>query len=173
MDLVLPEKVNRTGFTGHRRMTPNERLAAGEALAEIIPLLAACGAGTFVCGGALGFDTAAELAVLRAKSRGLCVRLELVLPCPDQDRLWQDPDRAVYAEIKKLADSVSVVCPEYRRGCMHMRDRELVRGCDLLVAWLHPEETRGGTLYTVKQAERAGIPVINLMKATGMVYERQ
>ena len=48
----------------------------------------------------------------------------------------------------------------YFDGCMLERDRRLVEGSDVCVAYC--AQSRGGTAYTVTRAMREGLEVINL-----------
>ena len=148
-------------FTGHRRMPGGER---GEKilalLMKTLRSLARKGVCEFRAGGAIGFDTLAALAVLELKEEFKDVRLVLVLPCRDQEKGWNEQDRAIYREILSRADEVVCLREYYVRGCMHERNRALVNGADVCLAYC-TEET-GGTAYTVDYANKKGIRVINL-----------
>ena len=75
-------------FTGHRYL-PADRL--GEIKKRLEAESEAClrqGVILFETGGALGFDTMAAHTVLRLRE-GYAVRLRLVLPCPEQAKLWK------------------------------------------------------------------------------------
>ncbi len=158
----LPEKAYAVCFTGHRILGDGERAQIDVKLSALISALVSRGTKLFITGGALGFDTCAALSVLRARQTCRGVRLRLMIPCPDQDRYWTPADRTVYSEILKRADEKILVSPSYHRGCMLSRDRAMVDAADLCVAWLRPDETDGGTIYTVKYAEKHGVPVFNL-----------
>lgn len=172
---VVPKATVGVCFTGHRLFSAEEKSVAEEKLDRVIGKLTDRGAGfaarRFFTGGALGFDTLAAEAVLRARDRMKeeghatgAVSLELLLPCEGQDRYWQDSDRAEYRRIISLADSVRVFAPHYFSGCMQIRDRALVDSADLCVAWLRPGETDGGTAYTVRHALKTGTPVLDLFR---------
>jgi hypothetical protein len=64
------------------------------------------------------------------------------------------------AEILKAADTVDYVTERYVPSCMHARNRALVDGSDLCVAFL--KENRGGTLYTCSYALKHKVELINL-----------
>ena len=151
-------------FTGHRILTPEERAKADLRLYDFVLQVAENGTREFICGGALGFDTAAELAVLKAKRDFPDVRLRLFLPCREHYRYWSQADAAVFEEILRLADSAEYVNEKYFRGCMQMRDRAMVDAAGLLAAWLRADEMTGGTVYTVRYALKHGVRVVNLIE---------
>jgi hypothetical protein len=64
--------------------------------------------------------------------------------------------------IKEQADSVRTLSPFFYNGCMQIRNRELLEHADLCIAYLRPSTASGGSLNTVLQATKMGIPIINL-----------
>lgn len=147
-------------FTGHRTIPGKDRKWLAEVTEQEIRRLIAAGADRFRAGGAYGYDTVAELKVLELRREFPGIRLELILPCRNQADRWQLYDRLVYSRILERADSVEYVTEEYTPNCMLARDRELIRGCDVCVAYLRNKT--GGTAYTVRTAESEGIRVIRL-----------
>ena len=116
----------------------------------------------FGAGGALGFDTLAEKAVLELKKNYPQIKLILVLPCISQAKSWSSTDKEVYEQIKKKADKVIYTSQEYTRGCMHKRNRHLVDNSSVCICYLTKES--GGTAYTVDYALKKGLSIINLGK---------
>lgn len=114
----------------------------------------------FGTGGALGFDTLAAKAVLKLKHKYPQIKLILVLPCKSQTRGWPQADIDEYERIKQQADKVVYTSEEYFNGCMQKRNRHLVDGSSLCIAYLTKET--GGTAYTVKYAKKNGVIVVNL-----------
>lgn len=97
-------------FTGHRYL-PADRL--GEIKKRLEAESEACirqGVILFETGGALGFDTMAAHTVLRLRE-GYAVRLRLVLPCPEQAKLWKKEDILVWRQIRQRADETVTVSP--------------------------------------------------------------
>ena len=138
-------------FTGHRYL-PADRL--GEIKKRLEAESEACirqGVILFETGGALGFDTMAAHTVLRLRE-GYAVRLRLVLPCPEQAKLWKKEDILVWRQIRQRADETVTVSPHYFSGCMHRRNRYMVDHSSLLLA-VHDGST-GGTRYTIEYALR-------------------
>lgn len=146
-------------FSGHRDIPSGAAEDLRRALLARVNELAEEGCRSFLCGGALGFDTMAAEAVLEVRRRK-DVRLVLALPCPGQDRRWGEGDRAVFARILAAADEAVLVSPAYHRYCMLQRNRYLVDHSDRLICYLTRDS--GGTAYTVGYALRRGVAVENL-----------
>ena len=148
-------------FTGHREIAEGEAASLRDALDREIERLILEGADVFRAGGALGFDTMAAASVLIMKNKYPNVRLDLILPCETQTSGWHPESVKLYEEIKKRADNVSYVSTSYFRGVMQKRNRALVDGADVCVAFLR-SGAQGGTGYTVSYAQKKGVRVINL-----------
>ena len=84
----------------------------------------------------------------------------LCLPCKDQSSTFGSTGKAIYDYVLKYADKISYAEDVYKSGCMHKRNRMLVDGADLCVAYL--TSSKGGTAYTVSYAEQNHIEVINI-----------
>jgi uncharacterized phage-like protein YoqJ len=134
-------------------------------LDKLLEELCCKGYSVFCTGGAAGFDTEAALAVLRMREKDCRIKLNLVLPYPKQAAKWSLEKQSKYEEIKRLADSVVYTGQSYSRGCFHIRNRALVDGAGLCVAYLG--SSGGGTAYTVGYARRQGIEVVNLFECEG------
>lgn len=165
----IPAGTDSVCFTGHRILSPDEQDASRRLLDLVIAELAAAGVRDFYCGGAVGFDTSAELAVLRARGSGVPVRLRLILPSPDMDKNWSASDSAVLAGIIRLSDSAEYLSDVYSRQAIFCRNLALVNRSGLCVAWMKPETRRGGTFFTANYAAKHGVPVLNLYDC----YERE
>ena len=106
-------------FTGHRtiefrRLSPICHLLDAE-----IERLVKEGYTTFRTGGALGFDTVAALRVLVMKrDKYDFIRLELCLPCKDQDAHWPERHKQLFSFIYKSADNIRYVGDRYTSTCM-------------------------------------------------------
>jgi uncharacterized phage-like protein YoqJ len=147
-------------FTGHRQISNEDIVRLPLLLDRVLVELCERGATTFRAGGAIGFDTLAALKVLELKDRYPHIRLELILPCRNQTEKWEDTAIRTYRYIMGQADSCRILYEHYFDGCMLERDRRLVEGSDVCVAYC--TRSRGGTAYTFTQALRAGLEVINL-----------
>ncbi len=147
-------------FTGHRRISHEATERLPELLEGTIAELCERGATTFRTGGAMGFDTLAALAVLEMKKEFPRIRLELVLPCRDQTKDWDETGKQIYHYIMQKADTYRFLFDAYFEGCMLERDRQLVEGSDVCVAYC--AHSQGGTAYTYTLAMREGVEIINL-----------
>ncbi len=147
-------------FTGHRTIATDARAALITHLDQTLEKLVAMGFTEFRTGGARGFDTLAALRVLYLREKHPQVRLSLLLPCRDQAKSWRVGDQLIWQDIINCADSVRFLFDSYVEGCMHARNRALVDGSDLCIAYL--TENRGGTLYTCSYALKQGVELLNL-----------
>lgn len=147
-------------FTGHRHID-RDHLNRLPALleTEILQLMDA-GVTVFRNGGAIGFDTVAALKVIAMRQRFPQMKLEMWLPCRNQDAYWPQDQRECYAYILSQADSVRYISEQYTRFCMLERDRRMVDGSDVCVAYCL--RTGGGTGYTCQYALKQGVPLHNL-----------
>ena len=144
-------------FTGHRHI--DDMAAATAALRRTIRHLAGQGYTVYRAGGAMGFDMLAALCVLELREE-LGLRLELYLPCRDQADRWNSHEKTFYRHVLSEADSVTYVSQVYTPYCMFARNRRLVDGADVCVAYLKHSE--GGTAYTVNYANQKNVEVINI-----------
>ena len=88
------------------------------------------------------------------------IQLDLVLPCRDQTRNWGDYEKRVFDHILSCASSVEYVTDTYTSWCMHERNRRLVNGSQICIAYM--TESRGGTAFTFNYALQKGLEVINV-----------
>ena len=149
-------------FTGHRKIDAKYLDETFRLLKQNIDLLANDGYEEFRAGGAIGFDALASLAVLEIKKKYPSIKLALMLPCLDQDKYWTKNEKAVYEYIKRNADSIVYVREKYSVNAMHERNRRLVDGSDICVAFL--KRNSSGSAYTCNYAKDKNIPVLNLFK---------
>lgn len=153
-------KTKTACFTGHRDIPPEKVKPTMSRLKVAIVDLINQGYLYFGAGGALGFDTLAEKAVLELKQTYPQIKLILVLPCFSQAKNWSDTDKAVYEDIKAKADKVVYTSQEYTKGCMHKRNRHLVDNSSVCICYL--TKNSGGTAYTVDYARKHGLSVANM-----------
>lgn len=155
----------KISFTGYRESKlpfhgENDPLLAEykERLYQRIVEMIKQGAELFFSGMALGIDTYAAEAVLKARKDHPDIQLIAVIPCPEQDSQWSDAQQKHYRDILSQCDQIITVSPQYDKGCMHRRNRTLVEMCDYLFAVYDGKP--GGTEYTIKYAHKLGRPVI-------------
>ena len=131
-----------------------------KALDELLSELYDKGVRTFRAGGALGFDTVAALAVLRLRKQHPDVRLVLCLPCKDQAKKWTIYSKMVYEKILRKCDEAIYVGDKYTSSCMFERNRMMVNGSHVCVAYYDGGE--GGTGYTCSYATKKQVKIINI-----------
>ena len=148
-------------FTGHRQISDTEYAPLMDALNAEIERQIQNGATTFRTGGALGFDTLAALSVLSLRRTYPHIRLELILPCPTQTKDWAKENAQLYGQIMEQADNARYVSPFYYKGVLQMRNRALVEGSDVCIAFLKHSHG-GGTAYTASYALKNGLELVNL-----------
>ena len=147
-------------FTGHRHIEDKMFICMQDVLRTLIKELSVRGVKTFRAGGAIGFDNYAALNVLLLKTWVEGVKLDLILPCRDQDAKWRDEDKQLYRRLIKEADTYTYVQEEYTKDCFHKRNRMLVDGADFCIAYY--DGSPSGTGYTVNYAKKRGVYVINI-----------
>ena len=147
-------------FTGHRQISATHMMALPALLKAEIAKQAEAGAVHFRAGGAVGFDTLAALCVIEQKKQYPQIKLDLLLPCRDQDVAWSEQDKRAYRFVLSEADSVRYLHEQYCEGCMLERDRCLVEGSDVCIAFL--TKSKGGTAYTAAYALKLGLEFVNL-----------
>ena len=152
-------------FTGHRNIPAEHALHLPTLLERTLEKLIERGAREFRIGGAQGFDTVAALKVLELRERypQLGLSLQLYLPCRDQTRGWSEAGCRAYAYVLERADGVRYESDAYTSGCMLARNRRMVNGSDLCLAYC--TENRGGSFYTCTYALKNGVELINLADA--------
>ena len=157
-------------FTGHRRIPSALHDGLFSRLLRAIEEAYANGYRCFLCGGALGFDTLAARAVLKAREKHPDLLLHLALPCGDQAARWNGEDRRAYEEIRKEADQTVVLSDRYYPGCMQTRNRYMVEHSSLCICYW--KEARGGTAFTVRYAVYRGLDIVNLAMPEEVMREK-
>ena len=147
-------------FTGHRRIPENETASLKARLRETVEALIRRGYIYFGAGGALGFDMLAAETVLELRRIYPQIRLVLVLPCSDHTARWNPRDVREFERIRAGAFAVTGGEAPYTDGCMLARNRRLVDGSSVCIAYQRKSE--GGTAYTTAYARRCGVDVIEL-----------
>ena len=143
MDIIKEKSVC---FSGHRTVRREDAETLKSNLSRAIDIYIRRGFDTFICGGAVGFDTMAAEAILEKKRVRPSVRLVLALPCRDQTSKWTNlSDLVKYREILGGADDVVYTSVFYTSGCMHLRNRYMVDSSSACICYLS-EAREGQTL---------------------------
>lgn len=143
-------------FTGHRILSDDEKKLFKTVKTEILKL-AEDGFDEFRCGGAIGFDALSADAVIEVRKKHPEIRLVIYVPCLEQDKFFNTKQKARYKAQIEAADKILCMSKEYYDGCMLDRNKAMVRGSDLCIAYLR--QNRGGTAFTVRFAEQNGCEV--------------
>ena len=158
-------------FTGHRAL-PEDRVEVEklqELTAQAIRDAYAAGFRVFYAGGAVGFDMLASVELLNARSAGLHdVKLILALPHFGHYKKWKGVEQRVFAKILQRADEVVYLESEYKPGCMQQRNRYMVQRCARCICYCN--KSTGGTAYTVEQAKKAGLTIVNLAESAQISF---
>lgn len=161
---MLPDmhQIKTVCFTGHRSIPAPHALRLPSLLEEQLRALIARGARNFRAGGAIGFDMVAALKLLELQEQmpQYDLQLQLCLPCRDQTRGWDEPSCRAYRYILDRANDVHYTADRYTPTCMLERDRHLVDGSDVCVAYC--TRNRGGSFYTCTYAIKQNVTLINL-----------
>lgn len=147
-------------FTGHRNIPEYMHGTIRKEIEKIVSKLYLTGIDTYICGGALGFDTIAAEAIIEVKNTYPDIRLHLAIPCPNHDKSWSVRDRRKFSVLLAHADSVCYVSPDYTRFCMFTRNRYMVDNSAYCISYC--TEKTGGTYYTVGYAAKKGKIIIEL-----------
>lgn len=153
-------------FTGHRpHKLPwghDERDPRCAAVKEMIArrVLEACelGCRTFLCGMAQGCDLYFAEIVLDLRDRHPEIRLEAILPCPEQANAWPEAERLRYAALCSRCDGREVLQPHYSEGCMLRRNQIMVERAQVLIFVY--DGSGGGTGNTVRYAGKLGLQIL-------------
>ena len=151
-------------FTGHREIRKISLSVLENRLENtLINLIENEGFTDFRAGGAVGFDTIAALTVLKLKEKYPHIKLHLILPFKGQANGFSPLEKKIYRYTISNADSVCYLSERYHSNVMFDRNRKLVDGADVCVAFMN--KLIGGTYYTVNYARKQKVDVKNLMKA--------
>ena len=110
-------------------------------------------------GGAIGWDTWLAQVALDLK-----LDLHLYLPFKGQGDQWPSDSRKEYERIKGEASVIKYTSENYHSKVFLDRDLQMITGSDKVVALLNPEVNSGGTFYTVGEAKKLKIDVVNFWK---------
>ena len=156
----MEKTVSGCAFTGHRNIPGSHIPRLAGLLDRAIEYAYGRGCRNFYCGGALGFDTMAERAIIKKRMKYPDIKLILVLPCIDQASKWSHSDKDAYEYVLSMADEVEYVSQEYVADCMKMRNARLVELCDILIAYVGRKI--GGAAQTYRMAASLGKEIYNL-----------
>ena len=136
--------IKSCAFTGHRELPPSFNAAA---LWDALEALIKEGVEIFYNGMAIGFDMLAAEAVLMLKKKYPHIKLVACIPFYNQEKYYNDTDKARYARILKEADEQVLLSESFSREAPLKRNRYMAEHADVLVAYC--KKSQGGTAYTL------------------------
>lgn len=147
-------------FTGHRDIFPPISEHLKNLVTQEVTKLIENGVDTFICGGAVGFDTLCAFCIIKLKETYKNIKLVLFLPHQNQDRFYNEKNKAFYEHIKHNADKIIYTSKYYSSGCLHFRNRCMVDNSKYVIAYC--TKNYGGSYYTKEYAKLNNVTVINL-----------
>lgn len=105
----------------------------------------------FISGGAIGADMDFAETVIRLREKYSHIRLELAIPCANQDLKWRKDDKQRYQNILEKADIVNILYSTYTPWCMDRRNRYMVDKSEKILAIWNASE-KSGTYNTIQYA---------------------
>lgn len=151
--------------TGKRKIADSYKTTGNKAWEELFETtkrqlrqLQLGGAEKILSGMALGFD---QLVVKAALEIGL--PFDACLPFRRQSKTWPPSARSEYFELLKKAAQIIIVSEgEYNSWKLHKRNHYMVDNSDMVLAYLPPEFTSGGTYSCIQYAKSLNRPILNL-----------
>ena len=136
-------------FSGHRSVPFAKRRELKQCLKSEIAKAYADGYRYFYCGMAMGFDLLAAEAALSLQCELKDLQVIAVVPFRGQSDRWSKEEQAKYDAILRIVDDVVVLSEQY-----YNRSSRLIAYFD--------GNPKGGTFYTVREAKRQGLDIVNL-----------
>ena len=107
----------------------------------------------FISGGAIGADMDFAETVIRLREKYPYIRLEIAIPCANQDLKWREEEKKRYQNILVNADVVNILFSGYSPWCMDRRNRYMVDKSEKLLAIWNASE-KSGTYNTIRYANK-------------------
>ena len=115
----------------------------------------------FYRGRARGFGLLAAEAALSLQTELKDFPVIAVVPFRGQSERWSLEAQAKYDAILRIVDDVVVLSERYYNGCLLRRNDYMVNHSSRLIAYFDGNP-KGGTFYTVREAKRQGLDIVNL-----------
>ena len=148
-------------FSEHRSVPFAKRRELKQCLKSEIATAYAAAYRYFYCGLAMGFHLLAAAAALSLQCELHDLQVIAVLPFPAQSHPRRKEAQAKYDAILRIVDDVVVLSERYYNGCLLRRNDYMVNRSSRLIAYFDGNP-KGGTFYTVREAKRQGLDIVNL-----------
>lgn len=129
---------------------------------EAVGALCDEGYDTFYCGMADGFDLMVAQAVVRVKASRSDVRLIAAIPFPTHRNGFSGEDLVLYDELLDCCDERVTVSSKASKLAFLARNDFMLSRCSTLLCYYNG--LSGGTRYTVRQAAKLSIRVVNICR---------
>lgn len=159
---MMFDKQKTVCFTGHRVVPQQDRRMIYNKLCTVIECLCERGFTEFCCGGALGFDMIAAIAVLDVKRIYPAINLHMFIPCKGHHDRWSKLDKRKFDIVCANAASVEYMYEKFVRWCYHERNMRMVRESSVCIYYM--TKCSGGTYYTVSKAVDSRLEMIDILK---------
>jgi len=121
---------------------------------KIESLIRADGFDYFYSGGAIGADMDfADIVIGLRDNYYPHIKIEIAVPCQNQDLKWIEEDKERYRKILLKSDTVKILSDTYFPACMFERNKYMVDNSDLVIA-IWNGEMSGGTFNTITYAKK-------------------
>ncbi len=127
----------------------------------------------FISGGALGVDMDfAETVLFLRDYQYPDIKLEIAVPCLEQDKFWNEVDKTRYKDIIELADRVVLISKKATVESFYKRNEYMVDKAQLVFVFWNEKE-KGGTYYTYQYAKSThkSIRLISLVRLMDRVKQ--
>jgi len=118
------------------------------------------GVSTFICGGALGFDQIAASFIIAKKGLGKKIRLIFVLPCKNQDRLWNMEKREFFKDLLNEADNVVYIAENTSHPFISEQNRYIIEQSSYCICALQSENSE--TIQIMQFVKERGLRIVNI-----------
>jgi len=149
-------------FSGHRHISHDSISSLREILIATILHLYEEGYRTFYCGMAIGFDLLAAEVVVSLRSTISGIEFVSVIPFAGQERYYSPEDKCRYLRLLSQSDRSITIAPSYSKFAYLRRNDYMLQHSSLLIAYLDPNKSQGGTAYTFRKAISMGRKTITL-----------
>lgn len=148
-------------FTGHRSLPSIKKEEIKGRVREQIRSLYSRGYRYFFCGMAIGFDMLAAEEAIRLKAELGELRIIAIIPYKGQSERWSEWTKQKYMELLRKVDDMEILSEDYFNGCFLRRNDFMLSHSSALISFYDGCE-KGGTFYTVRNARRKGMKIINV-----------
>lgn len=132
-----------------------------KALQEQLELAINNGYNTFYSGMATGSDTIFAEVVLELQQKYDDIRLEAIVPFPEQASTFSLDDKLIYDDLLSKSTMIRFMMPKYQKDIYLRRNDFLVENASLIIAVTDdPTKVRSGTTYTINRARENDVETI-------------